>query len=245
MPTSTIVILAALFILASLIQGLTGFAFGLISVSVLAIIFSAQEAVGIVAIIGGVVILYSFFLPRKRVEYRKVLSLGLISILFIPAGSYFLVTIPERIVMVVLGTVIIMITIYSAFFSEKSKRFMSIRGAGFTAAMISGLLGGAFTSPGSIMVVYLYTLYDSRMQAKANIQFFFVLVSLAIITSHIISGAINTVALMRAAPFIPVVLIGTKLGVMLSHRLPVHVFRVLTDIGLVLLGGYIVATSLM
>jgi hypothetical protein len=122
---------------------------------------------------------------------------------------------------------------------------MKRRGAGFTASAVSGLLGGAFTSPGPAMVVYLYTLDETRMQAKANVQFFFVLISVAILITHLVSGTVNTVALTRAAPFLPVVLLGTKLGVVLSYKLPVRTFRIITDAGLVLLGAYIFLTSLL
>ncbi|MFW5914993.1 MAG: sulfite exporter TauE/SafE family protein [Planctomycetota bacterium] len=244
MTLETIFILAGVFILASFIQGLTGFAFGLISVPLFAVLFSAREAVGMVAITGSVLVLYSFFLHRKNVEFRKVVYLGLISILFLPPGAYFLVSLPERTVMLVLGTVIVLLTIYSALFTEKSKQLMAKKGAGFTAAAVSGLLGGAFTSPGPAMVVYLYTLDESRLQAKANVQFFFAVISIAILSTHIVSGTVNSVALSRAAPFLPVVILGTKLGVMLSYRMPVRFFRVLTDIGLIFLGVYIIVTSL-
>lgn len=244
MTLETIIILAAVFILASFIQGLTGFAFGLISVPLFAILFSAREAVGMVAISGSVLVFYSFFLHRRKVEYRKVVYLGLISILFLPLGAYFLVSLPEATVMFVLGMVIVLLTLYSALFTEKSKRLMTKKGSGFTAAAVSGLLGGAFTAPGPAMVVYLYTLDDERLQAKANVQFFFALISVAILTTHIVSGTVNSLALTRAAPFIPLAILGTKLGVMLSYRLPVRIFRVLTDIGLVVLGAYIVVTSL-
>jgi hypothetical protein len=239
-----ILILAGVFILASFIQGLTGFAFGLISVPLFALLFSAREAVGMVAISGSVLVLYSFFLHRKKVEFRKVIYLGLISILFLPLGAYFLVSLPEDTVMFVLGTVIVLLTVYSALFTEKSKRLMARKGSGFTAAAISGLLGGAFTAPGPAMVVYLYTLDEERLQAKANVQFFFAVISVAILTTHIVSGTVDSVALTRAVPFLPVVILGTKLGVMLSYRLPVRFFRVLTDIGLIVLGAYIVITSL-
>jgi len=241
----TICILAGIFILASFIQGLTGFAFGLISVPLFALLFSAQEAVGMVAIAGTVLVLYSFFLHRKKVEFRKVIYLGFVSILFLPLGAYFLVSLPEDTVMVVLGTVIVLITLYSALFTAKSKLLMKKRGAGCTAAVISGLLGGAFTAPGPAMVVYLYTLDENRLQAKANVQFFFAMISFAILLTHIVSGTVNSAAIVRAVPFLPLVVIGTKLGVMLSYRLPVHIFRVLTDVGLILLGAYIAITSLV
>ena len=244
MTLETIILLAGVFILASFIQGLTGFAFGLISVPLFALLFSAREAVGMVAIAGSVLVLYSFFLHRNKVEYRKVVYLGLISIVFLPLGAYFLVSLPENTVMLVLGAVIVLLTVYSSLFTERSKRLMAMKGSGFIAAVISGLLGGAFTSPGPAMVVYLYTLDETRLQAKANVQFFFAMISVAILTTHIVSGTVNSVAFTRAAPFLPVVILGTKLGVMLSYRLPVRVFRLVTDIGLLLLGVYIVVTSL-
>jgi len=240
----TIMLLAGVFILASFVQGLTGFAFGLISVPLFALLFSAREAVGMVAISGSVLVLYSFFLHRKTVDFRKVVYLGIISILFLPLGAHFLVSLPEDTVMFVLGTVILLLTIYSALFTGNSKRLMGKKGSGFTAAAISGLLGGAFSAPGPAMVVYLYTLDEERMQAKANVQFFFAMISVAILTTHIVSGTVDSVAFTRAAPFLPVVILCTKLGVKLSYRLSVRVFRVLTDIGLIVLGAYIVISSL-
>jgi uncharacterized membrane protein YfcA len=198
-----------------------------------------------VAVAGTVLVLYSFFLHRRRVEYRRVVPLGITSMLFLPAGAYFLISLPEDTVMAVLGAVIIALTLSSAIFSERSARLMERRGAGITAAAVSGLLGGAFTAPGPAMVVYLYTLEDSRLQAKADVQFFFAMISAAILATHIVSGTVNGVTLLRALPYLPAVILGTRAGVALSFRLPVRFFRWITDIALVGLGGYILVTSLL
>lgn len=242
---STIIILAAIFLFASFIQGLTGFAFGLLSVSLFTILFSTREAVAIVAISGSILMSYSFFLHRKSVEYRKVFCLSMMSVVFIPLGAAFLVKLPETIVMASLGGIIVLIAVYSSLFADRSRKLMSRKGSGFIAAMISGLLGGAFTSPGPAMIVYLYTLDESRMQAKANVQFYFIIVSVVIVISHIVSGTIDSTACIRSLPFIPIIFLGTKIGVLLSKKLPVAVFKTITDIALVVLGAYILLSSLV
>ena len=94
------------------------------------------------------------------------------------------------------------------------------------------------------MVAYLYATDSSRMRAKANVQFFFLTQSAAVLGSHFIAGSINSVTLLRSLPFVPLVLIGTKCGALLSRKIHVSLFRTITDILLMALGGYLLVNHL-
>jgi len=242
MTLQTVLILGGVFAFASFVQGLTGFAFALICVPALSLIFSPKEAVGIVAALGPVIVIYNFLLHRKEVEYRRVYPLALFSLIFLPVGAFFLYTVPESAAMVSLGVVVILLTLSSVLFSEKSSAVLGTRAAGYGFAALSGILGGAFSAPSVAIVTYFYTSDRSRMRAKSNVQFFFASISLAILLTHLVGGTVNKTAVLRALPFVPVIFLFTRLGAVLSRRLPVRFFRLLTDASLVALGAYLVVT---
>jgi len=174
MSIGSIVLLAALYTTASFVQGLTGFAYGLILVPMLSLLFTTPaQAVGSMIIASG----------ARAVLGRRDVALG------------------------------------------------------FTA--VSGVVAGAFSTPGPIIVGYLYATDENRMRAKANAQFFYVLITGIIIAAHAVGGGVNRLTLLYSLPFAPFVLVGTKLGAVLSKRLPVATFRTVTDVFLIGMGLYL------
>lgn len=83
----TALLLTAIYIAASFIQGVTGFGFGLLSVPLVSLLFSPGDAVGMNAIVGTTNCVYAFVLLRKLVRYRQTVLLFFISAVFVPAGA--------------------------------------------------------------------------------------------------------------------------------------------------------------
>lgn len=242
MSIGIIVLLAALYTTASFVQGLTGFAYGLILVPMLSLLFTTPaQAVGMTAVSAMFQITYNYLLHREHVEYRRMILLAAVAIAFIPVGAVVLYSLPEGTVLSVLGLVVIGLTVGSMVIASGARAVLGRRDValGFTA--VSGVVAGAFSTPGPIIVGYLYATDENRMRAKANAQFFYVLVTGIIIAAHAVGGGVNRVTLLQSLPFAPFVLLGTKLGAVLSKRLPVSTFRTVTDVFLIGMGLYLFA----
>jgi hypothetical protein len=244
MTVTTILLLAAVYLAASFVQGLTGFGMALIAAPVLALSYDPQSAVGMVVAVGVVVGFYNFILHRHHVEYRRVIPFAIACYPLVPVGAYFLETVDAGIVMTTLGAVIIALTLFSVFIQSHLVIWMRARGVGLGFAALSGLLLGAFSTSGPPMVAYFYTGDENRMRAKANTQFFFAATALGAVATHLVAGNISGFTLARSLPFLPMVLLGTWLGAAVSGRLPVRVFHHATDVFLIGLGAYLILSNL-
>jgi hypothetical protein len=246
MSIASIGLLAALYTVASFVQGLTGFAYGLILVPMLSLLFTTPaQAVGMTAVSALFQISYNYLLHREHVEYRRMVLLGAVAVACIPVGAVVLYSLPEDVVLAVLGAVVIGLTVLSMAIASGARAVLARRDVaiGFTA--VSGVVAGAFSTPGPIIVGYLYATDQNRMRAKANAQFFFVVITGIIVAAHAVGGGVNGSTLSYSLPFAPFVLLGTKAGASLSKRLPVATFRTVTDVFLIGMGIYLVAGGIL
>lgn len=245
MTALTIVLLAVLYTTASFVQGLTGFAYGLILVPMLSLFFTTPaQAVGMTAVSALFMITYNYLLHREYVEYRRMFLLGAVAIVCIPIGAALLYSLPEDAVLAVLGTVVIVLTLLSIFVASGVRSVLGRRGVAIGVTAVSGVVAGAFSTPGPVIVGYLYATDENRMRAKANAQFFFVVITGIVVAAHAVGGGVNGSTLLRSVPFAPFVLLGTKLGAAVSKRLPVSTFRTVTDVFLIGIGVYLLAGGL-
>ncbi len=234
----------SIFFLAGFVQGLTGFAFALLAVPLLSLFGSIRSAVGLMATVGFIIILYSFYLHRRDVDVKKILPLSLVAVACIPVGALFLVHAPERITTITLGLVVFALALSSMKMGEERLTALQPRWVGYLFSAISGLLGGAFSAPGPIVVAYLNATEPSPLKAKSNTQLFFTFTSMALFLTHLLGGIIDLSVIAKALPLIPVSMVGTHLGVRLSKQLPTRMLRTLIDSALALLGLYLVISRL-
>ena len=236
----TALLLTAIYMAASFTQGVTGFGFGLLSVPLVSLLFSPGDAVGMNAIVGTTNCVYAFILLRKLVKYRQTLYLFLLSAIFVPAGAYFLVYVNKHIVLVIMGLMVVGVTLreFNPYRRPDSPIFHSRFSLVFPA--LAGLLGGAFTAPGSAIVPYMFARERDPHIARANLQFFFTLISGLVIASHLWTGNLNQENTLRALPFIPLVFLFTKLGSMTAFRVRRDIFRQIVNSALLLLGFYLI-----
>jgi uncharacterized protein len=244
MTPTTILLLAAIYVAASFVQGLTGFGMGLIAVPLIALMFGPQTAVGMVLSVGIAVGLINFLLHRKQCQYRRVLPLALLSYPFVPLGVYFLENVDADLVMIILGAVIIALTLFAWFAQSRLVMVMQTRGVGPAFAALAGLLLGAFSTSGPPMVAYFYAGDTDRIRAKANTQLYFASTTAVAIAIHAVAENVTWWTVTWGLPFIPVIYLATHLGVAVSFRVPLERFRILTDVALVGLGVALIGGNL-
>jgi hypothetical protein len=245
MSFTAIALLTALYLIGGFIQGLTGFAYGLLVVPALSLVYPTPEAVGLTILPGGAVVAYNFYLHRHGIEYRRILRFGLAGIVVLPLGAYFLYALPQQVVTGVLGGVVVALTVWNITMVEHSRRTLAKPGIGYVFTAISGLLGGAFTTPGPGMVAYLYASDPDRMRAKSNVQFYFVVISAGILIVHLVAGTINSSVAARSLPFLPVVMAGVFLGAWLLGKVDAAKFKLVTDVALIVVGLYLALGALI
>jgi uncharacterized protein len=245
MTVQTVAGLLCGYAFAGFVQGLTGFAYGLILVPLLSLFFATPaEAVGMTAVTALFQVAFNYWLHRRRVEHRRIFLLGLVAVACIPVGAAVLYAVPEGAVFAILGATIVFITLSGIVFSGESRGFLSSKPVGYGLTAVSGLVAGAFSTPGPVIAGYLFATDSDRLRAKANTQFFYVVVTGVIVAAHAVGGGVNPSSLSRSLPFVPIVLAGTWAGARLSKSVPIRLFTWITDIFLICVGLYLLVGNL-
>lgn len=241
----TVAELSGIFAFAGFVQGFSGFAYGLISLPLLSLVFPPIFAVGIVSVSGIIIIGYNALLHRRYLRFRPVLPLVAIAALFVPIGAFFIAEIPESIVSVGIGCLVILLAGLDLLSAERQPAIFRYRWMAILLSSVAGLLGGAFSTPGPAVIAYLYGRESSRIVAKAEIQLFFFLITLFVIAAQTVRGTIERGNAVLALLFVPLVLLAVTAGARLSFVVPPRRYRAVTSAMLVLLGTVLLVRSLL
>ena len=202
---------------AGLIQGLCGFGSALFAMPLLLQFLPARIATPF-CILMGLVITSILSLDLKRhLDWEKIGPIFIGCIPGIAVGTYFLKTVDNGIIKLLLGLILIFYSLFKLFVSVRQKRLNRLWGV--LAGFFTGAIGAAFSAGGPPTIIYTSLNDWKKDEIKATLSGFFLLTGILIAIAHILSGITTwTVIRFFMISAIPVTL-GTMLGTRLYNRL--------------------------
>lgn len=240
-----LVTLAIIYGTAGLLQGVVGFGFALLSVPLVAALYDIPTAVTMNAVVGTANCAYKAWLLRRHIEYRLVLRFFAVATVFVPLGVVAVSYIPRRPAMAALGLFVVAVAVANLLVRDHVGVLMRRRRSFWSLAGLTGVISGAFGTPGPAAVPYFVGQTTQAESAKANLQIFFTLVAAPVIVFHAAAGNMTSVALGRAGLFVPLVMLVTLAGTRAAGLVPAETLRRIVDIGLIALGAYIFLEQLI
>lgn len=155
-------------VLAGFVQGLTGFGFGLVSMSLLPLMIGLKQAAMVATIYGLLVTVGTFFQHYREFNWRLGAVFYFSSCIGVPLGVYFLEKTKESILLRVLGTFMLLFAARE-FFLQRKLQPMS-RTVSVPFGLFSGSLSGAFNLGGIPTAAYAYAHPWSQGQIMAFLQ---------------------------------------------------------------------------
>jgi uncharacterized membrane protein YfcA len=173
--TQDVALVVVIAVVAALVQGYSGFGFGIVASSLLAFtdLPMLQMTVAITVATGFItVLLLRLSHGDTRAEWRQ----GLLVLAGVAAGQplgYWFIHAcgDEPVFRVALGTVLVGFGITGMVTPHLRHRLPAAVGVG--AGMVGGFLSGAFVTGGPPIVAYLYSRSDDPRRMKATVQFVF------------------------------------------------------------------------
>jgi len=231
----TIIFIGLVFSVASLVHGVCGFGFSMISVGILSLALGPKTAVPLDVIASAANCFYLTWLLRKDIVWRDTVVIIILSMLFVPFGTLYLRHIDASIVIRSLGAVILIVSIITIF-KKKNLSIFAHRYSKWIAGAISGLLGGAFNIPGPPLVLYSYNSHLPLRNAMANLQLIFSAMTFMIIFSFWKTDLLNWQIVGTGAAFMPLIILFTFVGSFISRWLKTQYLSTVINVSLLLLG---------
>lgn len=212
------ILLCAVVFFASLIQGLTGFGFGLVAVSLLGLIVGIKEA-SLLVVLASLIMKVNIFCHVWKHFRFKLVWITMVGILIgTPLGVCFLAKGDAPTFSLILGGVILLALLFK--WMPGAKLPMSPLYAGFPAGLFSGLLHGAFNTGGPPLVIYYSSIASDKMVYSAALQF---LLFVSVVFRIILLGAgglFDKNILLQSAFCSVFAVAGSTVGVKMMKKIP-------------------------
>jgi len=214
---------AVIILLASVVQGATSFGFSLLALPLLGLFFELKIIVPTLIVFSLVLNLIILFKLRIKPHMKEIGLLVIFAVACIPIGVQLLILVNEstlKLFVSLLLIIISLIMISGVKLNIKNKKCSYI-----IAGILSGILNGAVSLSGPPVVVLLANDDKNKDEFRSSLTFLFVILNVVTIALYLKNGLFENPALLKMGYLLPVMVIGTMLGIHLGNRIDDKKFK--------------------
>ena len=236
-----LIVLGIAFI-GSLVQSMTGFGYAMLTMPVLSLFLSIEQALVVLAITAMVLMIRVLIGIKFNVCWKIALPMIVIMAIGKYFGTQLLFILDISVLRRILGAVILIISIVLYFFSGK----MYIRHSFINSLIVGGLSGtldGMVGVSGPPLVIYYLSAIKDKNQYLGTMQITLLFASLTTILLHIYYGNVNFSSLRFAAIGLIGVFLGCAVGIRIFKSLdkqslskPIYIFLFLVGLYMLIFG---------
>jgi hypothetical protein len=212
----------AVFFVAGLVYGCTGFGFGLVSIAFLTLLIEPAVLVPLIAVVSAPLSVGLAWSNRSFVEPDLLGPLLLGALGGIPLGTLVLRLVPvvtmERLVggcVVVLAGLLLL---------GWRRPLRSRAPASLLTGGLAGVLGAAMAVPGPPVLLFLANQGETKAVFRATLVVFFAATGILTLLAYAVAGLLGRELVPLVAAGMPAALVGTGLGALVARRLSEAVF---------------------
>lgn len=239
-------ILAGIYALASVVQGLTAFGFAVISVPIVAALTTPTTAIAYNVVIATVIAAQKAIMMRERLDVRWTLLFTLAMLPFVPLGVLYISRISREAALTSMGAyVILAATLQLVHYGSAVGRAMRTRVAYWVSAGLTGLLAGAFSAPGPAAVPFFLSRHEDPLAGQANLSLFFSTLIVPVLSLHMLIGELRPIEMVPGLFYVPVAMVATWFSTRWARRMNTTLLRRIVAGAMILMGVYLALTPLL
>lgn len=233
-----IIFCALVILLAFAVRGGAGFGGGAIAVPLLALVFPVPITVAVVTILNMLSSIGQGMLDWRKIVWKEVWRILPGSLLGVIIGIYLLTLMDTQPLAQALGVFVVIYAIYVMMFADRmpviAPRWM-LAVAGVTS-VAAGIIGAVFGgAAGPVYVIYLNSVKLGKDAFRMTITTIMLFQGLTRIAGYLTLGLYDSGALTLLAAALPMMVVGSVLGVRIVRRFDQAMFS--RAVGLVLLAS--------
>ena len=220
MSTTELIVVGVASAVAMLAKSATGLGYPLVAIPMVAAVTGIETAVVAVTLPNAAAnMLVGWRTRHARSETRDVIRLSVTSAAGAVAGTFVLVSLPERPLLLVLAVSVLMFVVRSLWFSDIALSPEAGRRAAPAVGLSAGIMQGAVGVSGPIIGAWLFAYRLPREAYILSLSVLFLITGVAQITTLASIGAFNSSRLIAAAVGFGPVLAVLPAGEYLRERL--------------------------
>lgn len=210
---------------ASFVQRTTGFGFGIFIMTMLPFFLpSYGEATALSGLLAMTTSLPIVFRLRRFICWQRLWMILLTFVVVSAVAIFWLTSIEDQLLHIILGCVLVLTSIYFALFSQRIK-LPATKSVQLAAGSMSGLMGGFFGMQGPPAVLYFISSEPSKEHYMAMAQTYFLIGNAMMTLVRLYNGFVTPAVLDGYLYGIGGVALGTMLGAYVFSRIPTRLFR--------------------
>ena len=221
--TQELLIALAVAAAAGCMRGFAGVGSGMLMAPVFAILFGPVRTVAVIILMELVVTAQLLPGVRREADWKLVLTMGIAAALFMPVGTWLLVSLDPDLIAraIALVVVVFSIVLMLGWRHRAGKPLLASVGVG----ALSGLLMGSTSLGNPPVMAYLLSGRDAAAVNRANFTGYFAVTLSALITMMTLAGLIDRDALLIAATLLPVFMLSAWAGSRLFRKSSEALYR--------------------
>jgi hypothetical protein len=220
--------------LAVFTQSLSGFGSALVAMALLPGLVGIGVATPLVAAMAMTVEGCLLLRYRAALNLRAVWRLVVASLAGIPLGMLILRRFDENTTLTILGAIMAAYALYALF--NLKPPGLNHPAWGFAFGLLAGMLGGAYNTSGPPVVVYGNSQRWLPAEFKSNLQGFFFINSVLVVSGHALSHNFTQAVVQSYLIALPALALGILGGISLDRRINPDAFRKIVLILLLAMG---------
>jgi uncharacterized membrane protein YfcA len=237
-------VMAAALAGGAVIKGATGMGLPLVALPVLTAVFGLQHAVSVLTIPLLASNLWQVWLHRgvradRRLRFMPLLLAG--GAIGIVGGTWLLVSVPERLLQVVLGAMLLVYVVIRLGRPNWTVGDSAARGASFPVGLGAGALQGATGISAPLSVTFVHAMRLEREAHVFAVSAIFLLFSMVQVPALMVSGVMRGEWLLQGVLALVPILLFMPVGQWLGTRFSAVAFDRLTLVFLCLIGLQLLA----
>jgi len=228
--------------LSAFIQGAVGFGFSLVAVPLLALLMPLKEIVPMMVLFSLVLNIMVWVQLQGHVDKKKMALLISMGLIFIPLGIYSLKILPESLIQISVGLLVILAAL--GMLADYKIHFRNPYVAFALTGALSGILNGSTSLSGPPVILMLSNDGMDKAQFRKTLATYFMTLNLFSLPMFLAGGMVNRDLLFRSASLLPGVFVGVLIGIKFGNRLKENVFRSITLVLILVMGVMTILSGL-
>jgi len=210
-------------IVAGLIRGFAGVGSGMLMAPIFILLFGAVETVVMIILIETATTVQLLPSVYRKIEWRVIGPMGIAALLFMPLGSWLLVTIDAEVMSRSIAAIVLVFSIILlAGWRYRGKKRTPTT---FAVGALSGTMMAATSLGNPPVMLYLLSSQDSAATSRANFTGYFAITLTALILLMTAKGLITLTPILRAGMLLPIFLLMAYVGSRLFHKSSEMLYR--------------------
>jgi len=240
MDLLTVLLVGLVIFGASIMESITGFGSGIISMPFLAVLIGLKTAVPMTMVISVIFTTYMLVTNYKKIAWKVYLTIIAYVILGLPIGIFVFSYFNENTLKLILGIFILVFALRALIRTKYPGRAAGSKAYGvFQRIMLvmGGIAQGAFATGGPFIVIYSADKIKEKSCFRATMSCVWLTLNSILLTKNFILGGIMTGQVFAGvAAAIPFFIIGTVIGLKLHNKVSIKAFTLMINIVLLAAG---------